>query len=110
MRSHVQASKKLFLFGKKGRKSKILLDTNYKKRILQRDEEEDEVDLENYNNDQLLPTCSICGKIMKWQISIILALSFEEIVERKGLREIENGLMEINGGLCENNWWIWRTL
>ncbi|PHU12866.1 hypothetical protein BC332_19796 [Capsicum chinense] len=44
MRIHVQASKKLLLSCRKGKKSKTVLQT---------DEEED---------DQLLPTCSICGK------------------------------------------------
>ncbi|KAM3302681.1 zinc finger protein ZAT1 [Capsicum chacoense] len=48
MRIHVQASKKLLLSGRKGKKSKPVLQTD--------EEEEDQVD------DQLLPTCSICGK------------------------------------------------
>ncbi|KAF3666527.1 hypothetical protein FXO37_10506 [Capsicum annuum] len=49
MRIHVQASKKLLLS-----KSKTLVDRYYKKPVLQTDEEEED--------DQLLPTCSICGK------------------------------------------------
>ncbi|PHT44057.1 hypothetical protein CQW23_18082 [Capsicum baccatum] len=44
MRIHVQASKKLLLSGRKGNKSKPVLQTD------------EQVD------DQLLPTCSICGK------------------------------------------------
>ncbi|XP_059282615.1 zinc finger protein ZAT1 [Lycium ferocissimum] len=61
MRIHVQASKKqLYLSGKKCKKLKPLVDRYYKKRILQQDHEE-KLDLENCDN-QLLPTCSICGK------------------------------------------------
>lgn len=64
MSIHVQAAKKQLLSGKKAKKSKPLVDRYYnKKRILQRDEEEDQVDLENCNNDKLLPpVCSVCGK------------------------------------------------
>ncbi|KAJ8542784.1 hypothetical protein K7X08_005307 [Anisodus acutangulus] len=57
MRIHVQATKKQL----KGKKLKPLVARYYKKRILQQHDEQ-ELDFENYNNDQLLPTCSICGK------------------------------------------------
>ncbi|MCD9644192.1 hypothetical protein HAX54_032340 [Datura stramonium] len=63
MRIHVQAAKKHLISGKKGKKLKPVVTRYYKKRILKREEEEEEeVDLGNYNNDRLLPTCSICGK------------------------------------------------
>ncbi|XP_055824664.1 zinc finger protein ZAT9-like [Solanum dulcamara] len=46
MRIHVQPSKKQLFSGKKDKKSKT----------------REQVYLENCNNDQLLPTCSMCGK------------------------------------------------
>ncbi|KAJ8532469.1 hypothetical protein K7X08_012392 [Anisodus acutangulus] len=57
IRIHVQATKKQL----KGKKLKPPVARYYKKRILQQHDEQ-ELDFENYNNDQLLPTCSICGK------------------------------------------------